>query len=40
MSTNARIEKMLAIAARLNDIVAEMAARKEMFKRDMYKQAA
>ena len=32
------LEKMLAIAARLNDIVAEMAARKELFKRDMYKQ--
>ena len=40
MSSNARIDKMLAIAARLNEIVAEMAVRKELVKQDMYKQAA
>ncbi|MGN4982220.1 hypothetical protein ACE1OG_09270 [Aeromonas hydrophila] len=40
MSNNARIEKMYRLACRLNKIVAEMQARKDLIEKGMHQQAA
>lgn len=39
MSNNARIERMYALAQRLNHIVAEMQDRKDLIQKDMKRAA-